>query len=91
MATLKNVLNNWTLIFQSRFISNLNNLLQGKFLQCRNEGNQIVHNFHEACQVIKDGKNYCPHCGETSEQVEVSLMLQEKKPPTVESKSSRIQ
>ena len=65
--------------------------LQGRFLQCRNEGNQIVHNFHEQCQVIKDDKNFCPHCGETSAQVEVTLMLQEKKPQTLESKSSRLQ
>ncbi|XP_060566569.1 LOW QUALITY PROTEIN: histone-lysine N-methyltransferase EHMT1-like [Ruditapes philippinarum] len=52
---------------------------QGKFLQCKKEGSSFVHNFHEQCQVTKDGKNYCPHCGETSNQYEVYLSMQESK------------
>jgi transcription initiation factor IIE alpha subunit len=51
--------------------------LQGKFYQCKKEGGNITHHFHKPCQVFKDGKFYCPHCGEDSEQFEVSLRLHE--------------
>ncbi|XP_064649303.1 histone-lysine N-methyltransferase EHMT2-like [Lineus longissimus] len=50
---------------------------QGKFYQCKKEGGNIIHHFHKQCQVFKDGKFYCPHCGEDSEQFEVSLQLNE--------------
>ncbi|XP_053380892.1 uncharacterized protein LOC123550294 isoform X2 [Mercenaria mercenaria] len=62
---------------------------QGKFLQCKKEGSSFIHNFHEQCQVTKDGKNFCPHCGETSNQYEVHLSMQETKPAVAkESKPS---
>ncbi|XP_046584142.1 uncharacterized protein LOC124291244 [Haliotis rubra] len=46
---------------------------QGKFYQCRKEGGTSVHSFHKLCQVLKDGKYYCPHCGEESAQMEICL------------------
>ncbi|XP_070176333.1 uncharacterized protein [Littorina saxatilis] len=49
---------------------------QGKFYQCRKEGSS-VHHFHRQCQTEKDGKLFCPHCGEESGQVEVTLTLNE--------------
>ncbi|KAL4219441.1 Histone-lysine N-methyltransferase ehmt1 [Mactra antiquata] len=52
---------------------------QGKFLQCKKEGSSFIHNFHEQCQVTKNGKNYCPHCGETSNQYEVHLTIPDPK------------
>ncbi|XP_021380179.1 mucin-17-like isoform X2 [Mizuhopecten yessoensis] len=50
---------------------------QGKFYHCRKEGAVSVHHFHKQCQVLKGGKYYCPHCGEESQQFEVSLSLEE--------------
>ncbi|KAK6195050.1 hypothetical protein SNE40_000564 [Patella caerulea] len=50
---------------------------QGKFYQCRKEGPSI-HNFHKQCQVFKDGKYFCPHCGEESLQFEVTLSLNDE-------------
>ncbi|XP_069119470.1 uncharacterized protein [Argopecten irradians] len=50
---------------------------QGKFYQCKKEGSLSVHNFHKQCQVLKGGKYYCPHCGEESQQFEVTLSLEE--------------
>ena len=50
--------------------------IQGKFYQCRKEGS-LVHNFHRQCQTERDGRLFCPHCGEESGQVEVTLALNE--------------
>ncbi|KAK7504462.1 hypothetical protein BaRGS_00004328 [Batillaria attramentaria] len=53
---------------------------EGKFLQCQREGGNSVHNFHKQCQTVRGGKLYCPHCGEESAQVEVTLTLHEARP-----------
>ncbi|XP_076436857.1 uncharacterized protein LOC143276258 isoform X2 [Babylonia areolata] len=52
---------------------------QGKFYQCRQEG-ATVHTFHRQCQTERVGKMFCPHCGQQSGQVEVTLTLNEPKP-----------
>ncbi|KAL8562887.1 hypothetical protein ACOMHN_004579 [Nucella lapillus] len=52
---------------------------QGKFYQCRQDGSTI-HNFHRLCQTERDGRLFCPHCGEESGQVEVNLTLNEPQP-----------
>ncbi|XP_033732382.1 uncharacterized protein LOC117321879 isoform X2 [Pecten maximus] len=57
---------------------------QGKFYHCKKEGSVSVHHFHKLCQVLKGGKYYCPHCGEESQQFEISLSLEE---PGVESQT----
>ncbi|XP_055959089.1 probable serine/threonine-protein kinase nek3 [Patella vulgata] len=62
---------------------------QGKFYQCRKEGPSI-HNFHKQCQVFKDGKYYCPHCGEESLQFEVTLSLNDE-PSTLSDTASTTQ
>lgn len=57
--------------------------LQGTFAQCRKvpEGSSgvkyPVHHFHKQCQVLRNGRYFCPHCGEESEQFEVTLQLDE--------------
>ncbi|XP_013409361.1 uncharacterized protein LOC106172957 isoform X1 [Lingula anatina] len=50
---------------------------QGKFYQCKKEGGSVIHIFHKECQVFKDSKFYCPHCGEESLQCEVNIRLNE--------------
>ena len=61
-------------------------------MQCTKHGSTSLHHFHEQCQFVKDGKNYCPHCGETSHQYEVHLTMQDTKPALMkDTKSSRIQ
>ncbi|XP_052720602.1 uncharacterized protein LOC128192160 isoform X2 [Crassostrea angulata] len=56
---------------------------QGAFAQCRKvpEGSSgvkcPVHHFHKQCQVLRNGRYFCPHCGEESEQFEVTLQLDE--------------
>ncbi|XP_063422205.1 histone-lysine N-methyltransferase EHMT2-like isoform X2 [Mytilus trossulus] len=63
---------------------------QGKFYQCRKEGAQSVHYFHHQCQVVRTGKYFCPHCGEESHQVEVSIELEEPRVVSmVEDKSAK--
>lgn len=58
-------------------------VLQGTFAQCRKvpEGSSgvkyPVHHFHKQCQVLRNGRYFCPHCGEESEQFEVTLQLDE--------------
>ncbi|XP_046344023.1 histone-lysine N-methyltransferase EHMT2-like isoform X4 [Haliotis rufescens] len=63
---------------------------QGKFYQCRKEGGTSVHSFHKLCQVLKDGKYYCPHCGEESAQMEICLGYSDAPQPMAipENKSS---
>ena len=56
--------------------------LQGRFYQCRKEGGSVIHNFHKQCQVFRDNKYYCPHCGEESSQYEVTLTLNEPRMPS---------
>ncbi|KAJ8300553.1 hypothetical protein KUTeg_022072 [Tegillarca granosa] len=63
---------------------------QGKFNQCKKDNSVSVHHFHHECQVIRDSKHYCPHCGEVSGQVEVTLTLEQPRNSTVfEDKCSR--
>lgn len=50
---------------------------QGKFYQCRKDSGQSVHYFHHQCQVVRNGKYFCPHCGEESHQVDITLELEE--------------
>ena len=45
-----------------------------------------VHHFHKGCQVFRDSKYYCSHCGNESHQVEVNLKLHD---PTKLSLQSR--
>lgn len=56
--------------------------MQGRFYQCRKEGGSVIHNFHKQCQVFRDNKYYCPHCGEESSQYEVTLTLNEPRMPS---------
>lgn len=56
--------------------------MQGRFYQCRKEGGSVIHNFHKQCQVFRDNKYYCPHCGEESSQYEVTLTLNEPRLPS---------
>lgn len=53
---------------------------EGKFFQCQREGGKSVHSFHKQCQTERAGKLFCPHCGEESGQVEVTLTLNDAKP-----------
>ena len=50
---------------------------QGKFYQCKEDGSGVAHHFHKQCQTFRDNKHYCPHCGEESSQVEVTLKSDE--------------
>ncbi|KAI0218690.1 Histone-lysine N-methyltransferase EHMT2 [Lamellibrachia satsuma] len=60
----------------SRFCTQVSHFCtQGKFYQCKKEGSNGVHHFHKQCQVFRDNKYYCPHCGAESHQVEVNLKL----------------
>ena len=54
-----------------------NMLLQGRFLQCTKASSSFLHHFHEVCQVVRDGRQLCPHCGEPSSHVEVELEMPE--------------
>ncbi|XP_041370833.1 histone-lysine N-methyltransferase EHMT2-like [Gigantopelta aegis] len=47
--------------------------VRGKFYQCRKDSAQFTHSFHQQCQVFKDSKLFCPHCGEESSQYEVNI------------------
>ncbi|XP_064615910.1 histone-lysine N-methyltransferase EHMT2-like [Liolophura sinensis] len=60
---------------------------QGPFYQCRKEGGSSIHHFHKSCQVFKNGKYFCPHCGEESLQFEVNLRLNEPRHMTKFGKS----
>ncbi|XP_062617302.1 uncharacterized protein LOC134279010 isoform X1 [Saccostrea cucullata] len=62
---------------------------QGSFAQCRKvpEGSSggmkyPVHQFHKQCQVLRNGRYFCPHCGEESEQYEVALQMEEPRSMT---------
>ena len=58
-------------------------LLQGKFLQCKSELGSIIHLYHRQCQVFRDNKYHCPHCGQESAQTEVTLKLNEPRKATM--------
>ncbi|KAK3087589.1 hypothetical protein FSP39_007912 [Pinctada imbricata] len=61
---------------------------QGKFYQCKKPMEGVpnhrlpVHYFHTQCHVLRNGRYHCPHCGEESEQYEVTLTLDEPRPVT---------
>ncbi|BFZ20236.1 hypothetical protein BsWGS_23274 [Bradybaena similaris] len=62
---------------------------QGKFQQCRKEGQSSVHNFHKQCVFYRGGKYYCPHCGEETSQCEIELQLNEDRPEETKLVQSR--
>lgn len=64
-------------------------IIQGKFQQCRKEGQSSVHNFHKQCVFYRGGKYYCPHCGEETSQCEIELQLNEDRPEETKLVQSR--
>ena len=54
--------------------------VQGTFLQCKKAStaaapgaDDVVHYYHESCQVVRDEKSLCPHCGEQSTATELEV------------------
>ena len=54
--------------------------VQGTFLQCKKASaaavpgaDDVVHYYHESCQVVRDEKSLCPHCGEQSAATELEV------------------
>ncbi|XP_074654553.1 uncharacterized protein LOC141908408 [Tubulanus polymorphus] len=52
---------------------------QGKFYQCRKEDESVIHQFHRECQIFRNGKYLCPHCGEESVQHEITVKRSDAK------------
>lgn len=42
--------------------------MQGKFFTCKKDRR---HYFHYQCRTLRNNVNYCPHCGDTSDQIAV--------------------